>query len=220
MDIPKNSTSNTTYAIAKGVLSSIPAIGGLASELLPLLLQSPLEKRRDEWMAYMGDKLKELEAAGLNLQELANSEEFISATLHATHIALRTHLKLKHEALRNAVANIALQKSPQDAIQTFFLNCIDDFTDIHVTILRIYDEKTPYEEIKNGDALYMRKRIPEMANSPHIFDAFCAELISRGLVYGDGWYMQPGPPTSYGWRTTSVGKQLLSFISDSSVLPV
>lgn len=220
MDIPKNSTSNATYAVTKGVLSSIPVVGGLVSELLPLLLQSPLEKRRDEWMTYVGDKLKELEATGLNLKELESNEEFISATLHATHIALRTHLRSKHEALRNAIVNIALQKTPEDSVRTFFLNCIDDFTDIHVSMLKVYDEKTPHEEIKNGDAQYMYKRIPELTNIPQVFDAFRAELISRGLVNGNGWYIQPGPPAAYAWRTTSIGKQLLSFISDSSALAV
>lgn len=85
---------------------------------------------------------------------------------------------------------------------------------MHISILKVYDEETPCEEIKNGDTQYMCKRIPELTNIPQVFDAFRAELISRGLVYGEGWFTQPGPPAAYAWRTTSIGKQLLSFISD------
>lgn len=64
---PESSKGDALHAIAKAGLSVIPVIGGPAVELFQYVVQPPLEKRRAEWMASVGEKLHELEEKGLSL---------------------------------------------------------------------------------------------------------------------------------------------------------
>lgn len=60
-------------------------------ELFQVIIKPPLEKRRQQWMADVGEKLLELESNGLKLEHLQNNEQFISAVMLASQAALRTH---------------------------------------------------------------------------------------------------------------------------------
>src|SRR5688500_5203479 len=109
--IPPSATAgDALHAVAKAGLSFIPYIGGPSVELFQYLVQAPLEKRRIEWMNYVGEKLIELEARGVDIEKLRDNEEFITAVLQASQLAVCTHRQEKREALRNALFNIAAGK--------------------------------------------------------------------------------------------------------------
>ena len=91
IEVPKQSKGDVAHSLTKAGLSVIPVVGGPAVELFQLLIQPPLEKRRTEWMADVGEKLRELEVKGLKLEDLQKNEEFVSAVMYASHVALRTH---------------------------------------------------------------------------------------------------------------------------------
>jgi hypothetical protein len=213
MSTPENSKSDVAYAITKGLISSIPMVGGFASEMLYLFIQPPLEKRRNAWLESLEKTLTKISESGVDLSKLSSNEEFISTVVHATQCAQRTHLSSKHELLRNAIENSATPRAPEFSLREHFINCINDFSEIHIAILKIFNEKTPSEAISKGEMHLMNERIPALKGSSHMYEAFSRELLFRGLINDKGWYMQPGPPASYGWRTTPIGKQLLEFIS-------
>ena len=116
LKVPIQSKGDVAHTLAKAGLSAIPVVGGPAVELFQYLIQPPLEKRRGEWMAQVGEKLQELEAKGLKLDELQKNEEFVSAVMHASQIALRTHQAAKLDALRNAIINVAKGQAPDEAL--------------------------------------------------------------------------------------------------------
>jgi hypothetical protein len=68
--VPKQSKGDVAHALAKAGLSIIPIVGSPAAELFQLIIQPPLEKRRGEFMTQVGEKLQELEAKGIKLEEL------------------------------------------------------------------------------------------------------------------------------------------------------
>src|SRR5690554_283904 len=105
LQVPGRTMGDIAHAVTKSGLSAIPIVGGPAAELFQNVIQPPLEKRRAEWMAQVGEKLQEMEAKGLKLEELQQSEEFLSAVMHASQIALRAHQAAKLDALRNAILN-------------------------------------------------------------------------------------------------------------------
>jgi len=105
--VPKQSIGDVAHAIAKAGLSAIPVVGSPVAELLQLLIQPPIEKRRTEWMSQIGEALRDLEAKGLKLEDLQNNDQFVSAVMYASQLALRTHQSEKLAALRNAILNVA-----------------------------------------------------------------------------------------------------------------
>jgi hypothetical protein len=106
-EAPKQSKGDVAHSIVKAGLSSVPVIGSAAAELFQNVVQPPLEKRRIQWMDQVGKKLTELEENGLKLEELQENEQFISAAMHASQIALRNHQSEKLESLRNALEVIS-----------------------------------------------------------------------------------------------------------------
>jgi hypothetical protein len=59
-------------------------------------------------MSEVGEKLLELEAQGLKLEDLQSNEQFISAVMHASLAVIRTQQEAKLTALRNAIINVAI----------------------------------------------------------------------------------------------------------------
>jgi hypothetical protein len=73
------------------------------------LFAPPLAKRRDELDRYaLADRLHWPEEHGVTVADLSRHEPFITAGLHASQVAMRTHQREQLEALRNAVTNAAL----------------------------------------------------------------------------------------------------------------
>ncbi|UUZ63272.1 hypothetical protein LP417_27235 [Polaromonas sp. P1-6] len=93
IEVPESSKGDVAHALAKAGLSAVPFVGGPAVELFQLLVQPPLERRRQQWMQQVGEKLLELEAKGLSLEKLQGNEQFVSAAMQASAAAIRTHKK-------------------------------------------------------------------------------------------------------------------------------
>jgi hypothetical protein len=150
LELPSHSSGDIAHSVAKAGLSAIPVIGGPAVELFQYVVQSPLDKRRMAWMAKVGEKLQELENKGLNLETLQNNEQFISAAMYASHLAMRTHQEEKLSALRNAVINTATGQAPEEALQHMFLDFVDTLTDVHLRMLKVFQAPTPPPNMSMG----------------------------------------------------------------------
>ena len=136
-ELPRPRAGDRVYTLARAGLAAVPIVGGSATELFSLVLAPPLERRRDEWLRELHERLMKLEAhaAGFKLEDLGRNEVFVSAALQATQVALRSHEREKLDALKNALTNIAVGAAPSDDWQQMFLRFIDEFTASHIRVL-------------------------------------------------------------------------------------
>lgn len=214
-DPPKPSKGDTAYAVAKAALSAVPYIGGPAAELLQLVIQPPLERRREAWMQSVGEKLQELQQAGLDIEALSQSEEFVSAVLHASNMALRTHHQEKLEALRNAVLNVAVEQAPDDTLQYMFLHWVDSMSPLHLRILKFFQAPTPPENLSMGALAHVLERsMPELRGKRGIYDQVWKDLYANGLVNTDGLQAMMSEQGLHQKRTTELGDAFIKFISE------
>ena len=51
LQVPERSMADAAHALVKAGLSAIPMVGGPAVELFQYVVQPPLERRREAWMA-------------------------------------------------------------------------------------------------------------------------------------------------------------------------
>lgn len=212
---PKQSKGDVAHTLVKAGLSAIPYVGGPAVELFQCLIQPPLEKRRGEWMAQVGEKLQELEASGLKLDELQKNEEFVSAVMHASQIALRTHQKAKLDALRNTIVNVAKGHAPDEALQNVFLNLVDSFTELHLEILKVFQAPSPPSSMSVGGLnSVLEHNIPRLRGHRELYDQLWKDLYSRGLVNTDGLHMTMSGSGLGQKRTTGIGDTFLKFIEE------
>lgn len=129
------------HAAVKAGLAIIPDIGGMAAELFSMVIAPPLEKRRNQWLDDIAERLKSLEEVdGFRVEDLSQNETFITVVMHATQVAIRNHQQEKLEALRNAVLNAAMPEAPEDDRQLMFLNFIDELTPWHLRILHFFND--------------------------------------------------------------------------------
>ena len=214
---PRQSSGDTAHALVKAGLSALPVVGGPAVELFQYIVQPPLEKRRKAWMEQVGERLQNLEAQGLKLADLQENEEFISAVMHASQAALRTHQAAKLNALCNAIVNIAQGQAPDEAVQHLFLDFVDSLTELHLRILRVFQAPAPPPGMSMGGlSNVLEHQIPELRGHRELYDQFWKDLYSRGLVNTDGLHVTMSGSGLVQKRTTGLGDAFLTFIAEAT----
>ena len=212
---PKPTTGDVAHALTKAGLSMIPVVGGPAVELFQHLVQPPLERRRNEWMEQVGEKLLSLEQRGLNLGDLQSNEQFITAVMQASTAALRTHKSEKLVALRNAVINIATGHGPEDTIQHLLLSFVDEFSEMHLRVLAFANSPRPPAGIRAGGLDHvLEDNIPALRGQCALFDQIWKDLNLRGLINTESLHVMMTGNGLGQSRTTELGKSLLRFISE------
>ncbi|MGD0886271.1 MAG: hypothetical protein ABSA46_15615 [Thermodesulfovibrionales bacterium] len=214
--MPKRTMGDAAHALAKAGLSAIPVVGGPAVELFQYVVQPPIEKRRQAWMVQVGEKLQELEAQGLRLEDLQENEQFVTAVMHASQLALRTHQSSKLAALRNAIVNVAKGQAPDEALQHLFLDYVDSLTELHLRILKVFHAPSPPPGMSIGGlSNVIEHNIPELRGRRELYDQLWKDIYSRGLVNTDGLHVTMSGNGLIQKRTTDLGDTFLRFISES-----
>lgn len=122
-------------AVRKTISSVLP-LSDAAMYLFGRVIPPAFERRQQEWMEEVAEAVGELQdrLEGFNPADLTNNEKFITAVTRASHIAVRTHLKEKREALKNAISNIVVAESFGDDQELVFLNAIEELTPSHINL--------------------------------------------------------------------------------------
>lgn len=214
-EVPKATKGDAAHALVKAGLSTLPVVGGPAVELFQFLVQPPLERRRNEWMQSVGEKLQELEAQGLNLEDLQQNEQFVSAVMQASTAALRTHKQEKLAALRNAILHIAKGQGPEETVQHLLLSFIDEFSEMHLRILAFARAPKPSGGIYAGAlAQVLEQNIPALQGQRTLYDQLWKDLYLRGLINTESLQVMMTGNGLAQSRTSPLGETLLNFVSE------
>ena len=182
--IPKKSAGDVVHTIIKA------AIGGPAGEVFNAIIAPPIEKRREEWIQGIVERLRKLEnkVEGISIENLQQNESFITSLLEASNSALRTHHKAKLEALQNAVLNSALPNAIEDDMNHIFLRLIDRYSPSHIRMLKIYYEADiEYFKRKNPNLVYIVREhltaaFPDIMKRLDFYYHFFSDIIGDNLV--------------------------------------
>jgi hypothetical protein len=180
-------------AASSGPAAPLAAGGAaLVMELFSATFGPPLEKRRDQWIESLYEKLKELETKidGFTIDNLAENEVFITTLINATQIAIRSHQKEKHDSLRNTVLNAALPNSLDEELQLLFLSFLDNFSATHVRLLNFLDKPQAVvgliDRINPGNNDYVtnciNKAFPGFSEESVFYDQIVKDLREKGLL--------------------------------------
>ncbi|MGH7925513.1 MAG: hypothetical protein ACREQH_13080 [Candidatus Binatus sp.] len=218
---PKESKVDVAAKFAEAAISAIPIVGGPVA-VLSELVGGPITRRRQLWFSQLATVVTELQNRVAELSKpLDQNEDFATAVLWASQIAIRTRRDEKLAALRNAVRNSALTSSLQEDLQVLFLRFIDELTASHLRVLRVLD--APTESISQtrremrtfgGLALVIYHCVPELNGQGQFCEQLCRDLQNRGLVVqGLNFNTAMTADAVLSPRTTDMGKQFRAFIS-------
>jgi hypothetical protein len=224
-DINKTTSQDVMYAVVKAGLSSIPLAGASASELLGLLVASPLEKRRNEWLIEVGKRLQKLENENrLLLDDLRSNDIFIDTVFQATTYDLKTSEKEKLTAFRNTILNVAINSDIDKTKSQIFLSLLDSFTVWHIKILSfINDPKGWYKatgkrlpsEVHNHTTMFdtFVDNFLELKNNDELIDLIWRDLKNAGFHRIPEVKSMISSDTVLVEKTTELGKEFLQFIT-------
>ena len=212
------------YAITKAGLSSIPIAGAAASELLSLIVASPLENRRDKWMTEIGDRLIDLENNGkIDFESLQNNPIFIDTVLQTSQLAIRTSEKEKILLFHNVLINCALKDTPEQSEIQIFLNLIETYTVWHIKILKLFDNPTKWFENNSIDvpnfmaaglSTILELAYPEMKGRNDFYNLIWNDLSRAGLHNSGSLQAVMSSSGLMSNRTTDFVKRFLEFIEN------
>jgi hypothetical protein len=139
---PSDPKIETAAAILKGAVSGLPFVGGLIAEVGNLYL-NPLEKRKQRWLAEVGQAIEEIQQQYSILPTaLQNDERFISFLYQTTIVALKNHHRQKITALRNAIVSAANPEQISEDLAFQFLRYIDELSVTHLSMLACLEKHT------------------------------------------------------------------------------
>ncbi len=216
---PEPTKSDFAYSSFKGLISAVPLAGGLLSEWFSHFLAPPLSKRRDDWLRALAVGLAQLEirVEGLSPESLQQNEAFVSATMQATQIALRTHQEEKLAALRNAILNIAIGRAPNEDMQTMFLQFVDSMTTWHIRILKFFQDPgghLPDTRFSMGaPSTLLEAMFPDLRGAREFYDQVVKDLHARGLMTLESLHVTMTGSGMCAKRTTPLADSFLAFIS-------
>lgn len=220
----KLSSGDYAHTTVKSLLSLTPVLGGTAAEFLSLVVSPPLEKRRDEWLTEIHDRLVSLEEniEGLNIVNLSENENFISILLYATQSAMRTHQKEKLDALKNVVVNSILVPDIDENMQMIFINIIDRYTPWHLIILDVLHDPDKFGR-KNGikypywnfgaKSTVLEYALHELTGKEEFYDQIVRDLYNNGLIKSTSLHVTVSGNELFQSNTTKMGKDFLKFIN-------
>lgn len=220
----KTDKKDIAYSIAKVGLSSIPIIGATASELFQLIVTPPIEKRRNQWINDIGEKLKFLEETQkINISELRENDIFIDVVIQTTQNAIKTSELEKLRLYRNALINTAIGEAPEQSEIHIFINLLADFTTWHIRILKFFDDPQKwFDDNKIQAPNYYTGNLsgilynayPELKEK----DEFCSlvwdDLYRVGFHRSGGFKGMMTGSSLLNSITTDFGKRFLDFITE------
>lgn len=226
--IPKKEGDDIAYGLTKALLSAIPGAG----DIFALLVAPPIQRRWEQWMKSVAEELLHLRERidGIEIQELARNEEFITILLSATQIVVRNHDRDKISALRNAVLNCAIGAGLDSDRQAIFLGYIDELTPLHLRVLKYFDapqswqaqQGISFSEEDFNFTSFVFKSLPELEGPEGLGEKIIEDLISKRLisveinqpsrVYEDPEDKRMMDQAERSSKTTLLGKKFLKFI--------
>ena len=226
-DVPGRSKVEIGAAIAKAGISAILVAGGAAAELFDLVIGPSLARRKDEWLNALAGVVDEIRERidGFDPRNLEENEQFVSAVLAASTIAMRSHQSEKLESLRNALVNSVLPDAPDEHEQLMFLRLIDELTPLHIRMLAVlhdpvgwFDRHANLEKpsfgLSSSLAALIEAALPELRGRRDLYDGIGFDLDQRRLGVGGG-SLHATMSANGAWspRSTPFGQRFLAFFS-------
>ena len=212
------------HTAAQLMFSEIPVVGGLVTEIFNEIITPSLERRRNEWLNNLMEKVVQLEKKieGFTIESLSENDKFLTCTLEATQIALRTHQKMKLECLRNAVINTAIIGAIDDDKINMYLHLVEVFGENHLKLLLFL--RNPKQFFQNngitspcflsGSPLTLIEiAYPDLKGEKEYLNKIVMDLYQNGLISIQSLSTTMTESGMYASRTTKFGDEFLLFIS-------
>ncbi|WP_296218494.1 hypothetical protein [Pseudomonas sp. UBA2684] len=219
-DLPDKDWKDYGHSTVKGALNLIPLAGGALSVAFETIFTAPLDKRKEEWLKNLATAIDELyvKVDGLTPEKLSSNQEFITAVLEASNIAVRSHHTERLSALKSAVKNTVIRTDLNESKKMIFIRVVGEMTPLHFQVLHFLSHPGAYIDKLNskqrsiqthwGDLQNVwNKTFSEIKSDDPIITLAIKDLHNYGFIRIDEFYK-----ASMESVATSLGKEFAEFI--------
>jgi hypothetical protein len=205
---PESDDTDLARQAIEKCLDLVPG-GSVINFVFSHFLPPLLERRRDEFIKDLASAIERLEQKELlSTEELVHNDLFVTAVVQATRTAINNHQREKLEALRNAVINVALSRSPDEERYIVFLHLVEIFSITHFEILRLFANPASFPPLRRNELRAQR----------NLTDPMVLDLNERGLLNDPRPYVartreSPDSLTIQNWTLSQLGNEFISFIT-------
>lgn len=218
---PTNSSAaDWAQALTKGALGAVPIAGGVLAEVTGMVWAPRLQKRRDEWVQDLAERVQLLSEQHQHLRERLGEDEVMTVAIKAARSAATTHEQEKRRALRNVVLNSALRVEPHVQVQLILTELVDRITEAHIQMLGFMADPGGWYDRNNVErpnlSLGSPSNLFETAFPQwgrEFYRLIADDLERLGLLNGNLTTMMTAEG-AWGNHATGMGGRLLRFISD------
>lgn len=221
---PEPSKGDLVEEVARRALSLAPGLGAPAAALIDLVFAPALEKRRTQWFNELAELVNDLQSrdSSLTVASLSADDEWMDAALAATRIALSTHREEKWQALKSALAHVALRDEPDHDLDFTFLNLIEVLTPSHLRVLHMLQSTKAFAARQGTTVPLTIDRsfhhvVERLLSIPFgVYTLLRTDLESRGLVLSGAAAVAASRDPVDQRLTTPLGNKFLSFVGGSA----
>lgn len=147
-------TGDVWHALTKATVGAVPVLGPAVSELFQLAITTPAQLRQAQWQASVTEVLKQLiiNVDGLSVESLSKNEDFLTAVIATTQIAMKTSRIEKINMLQAVIYRSGSGIELNDFVRNTFLQIVDRYVPDHVVVLRALTKdsamKQAFEKLK------------------------------------------------------------------------
>lgn len=209
----KEDAKTIAEIVVKTGTSVIPFAGTLLSCVIDEIKSKSMQKRQEEWMRIVEEKLEE---CVIDLDTIGDNENFTTTIIKATEIASKTAEREKKEYLANAVVS-SLAFTAEESILMIYMELLEKYTVWHLQILQHF--YNPELGIGRGNEYMgaadspLYRRYPHMKERTDLVDKIVTDLQNEGML-SNGSYMHSSMTSNgiYAKRTTKLGDEFLQFV--------
>ena len=218
-DVEKTTIADIAETSTAAALSLIPGVG----ELFNRLVMPFAERRRNDWIESIENRLKELQSKYPDIDKLlTDNEKAISAILYASPLALKTNNHTKLTALQNIIINTILEPNYEEYKIQMFLRFVDDFSELHILLLKFLNEPGLFYKPKDTCFTYSIASYSLESLFLKQYKGFDSSSVKSALNYLTTNYLIDCEITTFSTvmttdallisRTTNLGKDFIEFI--------
>lgn len=121
--------------VVKAAVSAIPLVGPFASELAQMVVVSPAQRRTQDFLEQVVERIHALEEKGVSPSDLASDEGFQDVLAAAIDAGRRNASEEKRSRLLACIDSAAALDVPAGK-QRFYVRCVEDLTNGHFAVLQ------------------------------------------------------------------------------------
>lgn len=214
----KDKATEIAYATGKGLIASIPFVGGVAAELLGVAIPNKRMERVEQMLTHFSEKVKDMEESVLHQRMQEN--DIVELFEESVHEAAKTSAKIKLIGIANLLAS-GIKTDAKISELHLFLDSISRLSELDLLILFAAYRAFNSHAVTQKEFRIITNDFMSLEDNPinsYIVDTYTnssvRNLMNESLLLVLSNQNRPVTPNSERYAISILGGSIVSYFLD------